>query len=742
MNGQPANALFRAARVVVVLAIYCAGFVVFDYLSTSYAGTPQSSPWYLSAALTFYLVYTFGEWYAPAPILAEIIRYYAIGHAEALGFGPLVEMGIEMMVVYGTSAAFLRRVVQMRLPFADLRDVLWYVAVGAFVAPAAAGFIGVAIFMQVGMVAPIEYLSQVFTFATGDTMGFLTLVPALALFVTPHVAPELARESDPNETRIGPFETSVLVVILFAASAVGYRWLSVGAGTAVFYFMFLPLVWTATRGGLRFATIGIMCTDLSVVALDWIFRSPVTQSLAYQSYIAASSLTALMLGAVVTQRWRAQRSELERARLDRVTGLPNPQAFDEWMESRFRHMPTTLLLVAIDNMRWVHEGLNRKGVDAFLYGVGERLSSLALGETYLAHVSEAEFAIVLNNDDRAVAAVTAEKIRRAFEQPVNVDEEQIYASVSVGIANNADGGDLEQLVPYAEHALDEAHSRGVESVVFYQRGDEEEPLISLAAQLHRAVQNDEFELLYQPIFALPPYPEEGYMFFGARAVGAEALLRWNHPTRGLLAPDQFIDLLESLALSERVGNLVVRKACAQLAMWRGMGIDVDIWINGFVRQVLNPEFPGILRATLMQHNIEPRHIMVELLERVIAREEGELLEAVNRIRQSGVRVAIDDFGTGNSSLARLNEVPFDMLKVDRSFIAGIDTDRRSEDVVMTLSTLARDFDVPALAEGVESESQLHFLIKHRYQFAQGYYLGLPMPATEMEAVLQRTNFAL
>ena len=117
-----------------------------------------------------------------------------------------------------------------------------------------------------------------------------------------------------------------------------------------------------------------------------------------------------------------------------------------------------------------------------------------------------------------------------------------------------------------------------------------------------------------------------------------------------------------------------------------------MWINGFVRQFLNPEFAGLLRATIMQCKVDPAHVMIELLEKVIARDEGELLAAVTRLRQSGVRVAIDDFGTGNSSLGRLREVPFDMLKVDRSFIAGIETDRRSEDVVMTLSALARDFE--------------------------------------------------
>lgn len=731
----------RTGRVLAILVIYCAGFVILDYLSTVYAATPQSSPWYLSAALGFYLVYTFGARYAPAPILGELVRAAIVGHQPPLTVLPLVGFGVEMMIAYSLPAIVLRYVIRARLPFADLRDVFWYTGVGALLGPAIAGMLGVLIFLSVGMITPSEYWQQVFTFATGDAMGFLTLVPALAIFVTPLVAPELAPPPLPQEVRISRLEMGTLIVILFVASIIGYRWISIGGGAPVYYFLFLPLVWMAARGGLRFATIGIVCADLSVVALDFWFRTPVMASLSYQSYIAASSLTALTLGAVVTQRWRDFSEDLQRARIDRVTGLPNPRALDEWLDAYQFGAPVTLLLVALDNMRWVNEGLHRQAIDEFLKSVGERLQSVHLGNRFLAHTSDAEFAIVLNGGDKSIAAISAEKIRRAFEVPIDVGEASIYATVSVGISSCSHHDDVRRLVPHAEKALDEARDRGVESVVFHVPREGEEPLISLAAQLHRAVANDEFDVLYQPIFELPDYADAQYAFFGSRICGAEALLRWNHPTRGLLAPIAFIDLLESMSLAERVGSIVIKKAAASLAQWRAAGCEVDVWINGFVRQVLNPEFAGSLRATLMQLDLSPEHVVVELLEHVIARDEGVLLGAVTRLRQTGVRVAIDDFGTGNSSLGRLREVPFDMLKIDRSFVSGIDGDRRSEDVVMTLSALARDFQVPALAEGVETESQLHFLIKHKYRYAQGYHLGLPMTAAEIGSLLLEAGAA-
>jgi EAL domain-containing protein (putative c-di-GMP-specific phosphodiesterase class I) len=267
-------------------------------------------------------------------------------------------------------------------------------------------------------------------------------------------------------------------------------------------------------------------------------------------------------------------------------------------------------------------------------------------------------------------------------------------------------------------------------------------LISLSAQLHKSLDNGEFELLYQPIFEFVSInPSESDPLIDARVVGAEALLRWNHPRRGLLMPVHFIDLLESMSLGERVGNSVVTMACDQLALWHAADLHVAMWINAFGRQVLNPEFGGSLRATLMQRNIDPSYVVVELLEREIARAEGAIVTAVGRIRQAGVRVAIDDFGTGHSSLARLHEVPVDILKVDRTFINAIDTDPRASDVVTTLSALARDFNAIALAEGVESHAQLRFALQHRYKYIQGYYLGLPMTPAEFELFANRINAA-
>lgn len=731
----------RAAFVVVA---YCAAFVALDMLSHAYAGRPSASPWYLPAALGFYLVYTLGPRYALLPLLGEMVNFATAGQWQHLPYPSYLGFGVEMTLAYSSAALLLRDVVGVHLPFRGLRDAFWYIGVAVFAAPALAGVLGVTNLCINGMMTWSLFSREVLTFSIGDSMGCLTLVPALAVFVTPYLAREQAVPRVPEERRVGALEASAMIGSVVAVSYLGYLWLEFGGSAPIYYFLFLPLVWMAARGGARYATIGIFFADACVVALEYWFKTPIQQSLAYQSYLASSAVTALTLGAVMNQRWAEFAADLERARVDRVTGLPNPQALDGWLAGYHFHRPVTLLLISIDNLNWVHEGLHRPGVDAFLRGVADRLREPALadpslGYRYLAHASDAEFALLVSGEDKMIVEAFAERVRLAFAKPMDVNGDELYAAISIGIASSGDRNRARLLVPHATKALENASAAGMESVAFYVEREGEEALISLAAQLHQAVARGEFDVFYQPIFSLPKQPREGEKLLGARISGVEALLRWNHPQRGLLTPFHFIELLESMSLAASVGEIVVRKACDQLARWHAKGVQMDLWINGFVRQVLDPEFAGSLRATLLSAGIDPSSVVVELLEHEFARDEGVLLDSALRLRQCGVRVAIDDFGTGHSSLARLKELSFDRLKIDRSFVAGLGLDRRSEGVVTTLQSLARDFDVPALAEGVETEAQLRFLIENHFNYVQGFYLGLPMTPLEIDALLFEAN---
>lgn len=299
-------------RTALILAVFCVLWLAFDALSTFYytsaaLGGSRASPWYLSVTLTFYLIYALGEAFAPAGIIVEWLRAAIFGVNAPVTLPVLTVFGIQQVVIYGGAAVLLRRVLRVRIPFADLRDVLLYIAVAATGAPIVAAVFGVLLFVYVGAVPWHDFFPQAVTFATGDAIGFFTLVPALSILAAPLLTPQLALAREPQEKRIGLFERIALPVLILACAMVGYHWLSLGNVVPVYYFLFLPLVWMAARGGLRFAAFGIAYADLSIVALDAWYRIPAESSLAYQSFVAASSLTALILGALVTQRWRRER---------------------------------------------------------------------------------------------------------------------------------------------------------------------------------------------------------------------------------------------------------------------------------------------------------------------------------------------------------------------------------------------------------------------------------------------------
>ena len=715
-----------------------ATWVLLDLLTGWSATSGHLSAWHFAAALTFYLFFTFGVRYAYAPILASIASTVLLDGANRTSVTSHIATSLIGIVVYGIAALFLRRVLHIRAPFRRLRDFLWYLLIGtvavAFVASAST-------LISLALGTTSAFGTAFVAFAITNFVGIITLVPALIILVSPTFS---RRPFDDNEAQapLPPHELLLISGAILISAFLGFRIVDLTDAAPMYYFLFLPLMWLAARGGLRYAVAGILLADLSIMGMNAIWHLSVAESVAYQSYLAASALTALTLGVIVSQRRREERDALDRARCDNVTGLPTPQALDAWFSHpRAKTYPAlTLLLLEIDNMRWVNEGLHRAAIDDFMRGVGDRLRNAHVGALFLAHVSGHEFAVILEDEDRHTAALVAEKIRRGFERPIPVENEEIYATLSVGIATcRTATEDPRLLVPHAEQALDAARVRGLESVAFFTGEKPREKLFSLASQLHDALRGGEFDLWFQPLFEVLGPLNGAHPTSNARIVGAEALLRWNHPRRGLIEPESFLDMLDSMSLSERVGGWVLDNALMHVANWRKRGNEIAVWINVFGRQLVDPEFFGSLRGRLLRYDLTPSSLVLEVTERIIAREEAEVVAIVNKLRSAGVRVAIDDFGTGHSTLARLQNIPFDIVKIDQSFIRGIEADSRSSGVVTTLIALARELDATIVAEGIETDGQLDFLVRSGCHTIQGYRLGLPMPASEFESLLRRSS---
>ena len=425
----------RIVRATAIAVVYCLAWLALDALSSRYTGSASSSPWSLGAALTFYLIYTFGPRYAPLAILAALLRGFFLGHDAPMTYQVLIALGTQQALIYGFAAVLLRRGLHVRVPFLEFRDLMLYLAVttGAAVA---AGFSSVALLVASGATTGSDFYTQVMTWVTGDLVGFLTLVPILAAFLTPAMVPSLVPPPEPPGRKVRLYELGVVLALLVASAIIGYRWLESGSGALVYYFLFLPLVWLAVRGGLRMAAIGIICADLTIVAFGLWYHMTAAEALLFQSYVAASALTALTLGTLTSQRWREESTAIERARHDNITGLPNPQALDAWLRDPATAATgsLTLMLFNIDNMLMLSEGLPRNAIDEFVRGISDRLRSIPMRRLYLAHTSDRGFGIVMQGNDVRSVELVAEKIRAAFENPILAGDTHIYAAFSIGAA--------------------------------------------------------------------------------------------------------------------------------------------------------------------------------------------------------------------------------------------------------------------------------------------------------------------
>jgi len=264
----------------------------------------------------------------------------------------------------------------------------------------------------------------------------------------------------------------------------------------------------------------------------------------------------------------------------------------------------------------------------------------------------------------------------------------------------------------------------------YEGGIERSTTPLLAVELHRAAENGEFEPFFQPIYRRV----DG----GWRLAGAEMLMRWRHPQRGLLAPSEFIHLLERLSICTSVGWDLLEDSLALAMSWRSIVPDFSVWVNLFPRQMSEPHFVDRIRDTIRSTGGVADALVVEITERIVASNELNVSSIVGSLRSSGVRTAIDDFGIGESSLGRVREVPAEFVKIDRGFVSRSEVDAKAMSVAKTIARLAVELDMRVLAEGIENELQSQAMEAIGCEFGQGYALGFPTPATTFERTLTQS----
>jgi diguanylate cyclase (GGDEF)-like protein/PAS domain S-box-containing protein len=430
------------------------------------------------------------------------------------------------------------------------------------------------------------------------------------------------------------------------------------------------------------------------------------------------------------------------AHYDVLTDLPNRLLFNERLDHALRRTERNgrqlaLLFLDLDHFKNINDSLGHPVGDTVLQMVAERLTRAVRDEDTVARLGGDEFVVILEDLNYAEdAANVAAKLIEAMEPPFVVDGQELNLTTSIGIGlRHADGEDSTTLVKNADSAMYHAKQAGRNQYQFYTPELTTAALqrVQLGGELRRALDRGEFEVWYQPLWRL----RERTVF------GAEALLRWRHPERGLVAPDTFIPLAEEQGLIGPIGDMVLETACRQLRAWLDLGAGLEkVSVNVSGQQLSKGDFAATVADNLRTAGLTADQLELELTESTIMERSKQSLGLMGRLKELGVMISVDDFGTGSSSLHYLKMLPIDKLKIDRSFVRDVPQDPSDVAIVRAIIALGQSLNLDVLAEGVETADQQAFLVGEGCDQAQGYLFGRPMPPDEFVALLQREQGAV
>jgi diguanylate cyclase (GGDEF)-like protein len=418
---------------------------------------------------------------------------------------------------------------------------------------------------------------------------------------------------------------------------------------------------------------------------------------------------------------------------DPLTGLPNRTLILDRVEqmlvrSRRSRTPVAALFVDLDNFKSINDTLGHGAGDRLLKAVAARLGAAIRETDALGRLGGDEFVVIAEGMSLAAGPeLIAERLLAALEQPFRLDgpdTTRLAVSASVGIAMG-DRESADELLRDADIAMYRAKWEGKNRYVVFESAmqDAVQSRMELEMDLREAVETDQFFLVYQPTFDLQ----------SMSPTGVEALLRWNSPKRGVVQPDDFVQLLEETGMIVEVGRWVLREACHQSAAWRAAGHAIGMSVNVSARQLETDEFVDHVREALAESGLEPGTLTLEITETTIMRDAQRTVRRLAAIKALGVRIAIDDFGTGYSSLSHLQQFPVDALKIDRSFIARLTQSPEGETLIRTLVQLGKAMSIETLAEGIEHHGELSLLQDELCDSGQGFLFARPLDASTAEA---------
>lgn len=428
------------------------------------------------------------------------------------------------------------------------------------------------------------------------------------------------------------------------------------------------------------------------------------------------------------------------AHYDELTGLPNRKLFYEGLSkallaSAISKRIVCVMFIDLDHFKNVNDTLGHSTGDELLIQFGCRLSKCVRTSDTVGRLGGDEFAIIMPmEDDCNNAAIVASKIREILHKPFDINGHEIKVTASIGITMHPnDALDIDTLIKYADTAMYQAKQAGRNTYRFFTAQMNLEVLARLELEnaLHRALQNGEFILYYQPKLAL----KTGLIS------GVEALIRWERPGIGLVSPVEFIPVLEDTGLIVEVGNWVIREACKQIGLWMNSPVGpIQVAVNVSSRQFIEGDLHGVIIKSLKDNNLPAHLLELELTESTLMINTNRTSEILQNLIKEGVNISIDDFGTGYSSLAYLRRFPIEKLKIDIDFIRNVTTNEDDAAITQAIIKMAHSLNLEVVSEGVETIDQLNFLQSKGTDHIQGNFFSVPLPVDQMESMLLEKNW--
>ncbi|WP_414448618.1 putative bifunctional diguanylate cyclase/phosphodiesterase [Burkholderia sp. 22PA0099] len=446
--------------------------------------------------------------------------------------------------------------------------------------------------------------------------------------------------------------------------------------------------------------------------------------------------------ATAFNRMQAAISERERhivelAYTDQLTGLANRARFNDRLQEaidltdRGREASEhvfSVMMMDLDRFKLVNDTLGHPIGDRLLCEVAVRLRAALRRIDLVARFGGDEFAVLLPGYSSADAERVATGLLKTLEQPITIEGQLVDVGASIGIvAYPQHGTDMNALMSRADIAMYVAKRANTGYALYDKKHDQNNAeRLSLMSELRQAVEHDQLTLFYQPKLDLAT----GTVKY------VEALVRWEHPTRGFIAPDQFIPFAEQTGYIKVISQWVADKAIGQIAAWQAAGMPLAVSVNVSARELILSTLPDTFSALLKKHSVSPDMLWIEITESAIMDDPNHAIETLDRLHALGIHLAVDDFGTGYSSLSYLKRMPIDELKIDKSFVIGMADHKDDETIVRSTIDLAHNMGLKVVAEGVESEAVLTRLRELRCDLVQGYYLTRPLPPVKLEAWLE------